>query len=569
MTKGFVNSKYRTLLGANTLGWVVALIGSLADSVIGGLLISEDAVSATGLVQPVFSFIFFICLLIAIGTANKFSIYAGAFDTDKAYKVAGLGVMAAVVVGLILAALLYFGEDFYFTFYSSSPEIDLLAREYYRPYIFVALLYPIYWTLYYMVTADGNAALILISDIVMAVTNSVFSLVLVGFWGVKGLAYGTVFSLLICIALILLHFLSKKCSIRFKLSCDFKLFSEIAAAGSTSSLTTLYVAIIDVIMNKFVIVNFGDKYLAAYAVVNLLLNLAEVTMCSCDAAGPFIGVSYGEGNTKELKRILKMCTRDTLIISGFFSIVLFLCAKFAPAIYGITTPEIFDVSVTSARVLALSYIATGMVYLYTDYMPRVDKSIIGNLMGALYMLVTPLAFAIPMGKFWGYNGMLWGFFLTPFVSLLVGILIIRAKYGKEAFPFAIVDSKDDIFIHEFAINDEEIVMLNAAVKENLESINVEASLITKVQLMIEETFEIVKSENPDKKRILAECTLMVNDKYLRLITRDSGRVFDITKSDEDIKSLGHYVAARMMETANETTYQTSISFNRNSYMWER
>ena len=61
----------------------MCLVGSLSDSIIGGLFISEDTVSATGLVDPIFSLVLFIPSLLAIGVSNRYSVYAGAFDEER------------------------------------------------------------------------------------------------------------------------------------------------------------------------------------------------------------------------------------------------------------------------------------------------------------------------------------------------------------------------------------------------------------------------------------------------------------------------------------------------------
>ena len=85
--------------------------------------------------------------------------------------------------------------------------------------------------------------------------------------------------------------------------------------------------------------------------------------------------------------------------------------------------------------------------------------------------------------------------------------------------------------------------------------------------MLEETFEIVKEKNAPK-RVLADCSVIVGKEHVRLITRDNGMIFDITDVNADIKSLGQYVAARLIEKNSGAEYITTISFNRNSFLWE-
>ena len=329
----FLGKKYRVLFIASMLGWIVSLVGELSDSIIAGIFINEDAVSAISLVQPVFSMLMFLCYLIAGGTGTLYSRAAGEFDTDKAYKTAGMGVLVAILAGAILGFAMIFGEDLYFQFYAATEAIEIIAREYYECFIIVAFIYPIYWTTYYLVSIDGDAAACLAVDVTSAIGNAAASLILVNKFGVKGLALGTVAALFFSAIFIVAHFFKKSNSVKIKLHFDKKTFGKMVAIGSSSSLSPLYIAIVDIVINKFIIDNFGDSYLAAYAVVNLVLNLACCFSCAIDSIAPFICVSYGEDNMLGIKKAMKYANKTTLGLGIFFSAVIIALAKLLPDLY--------------------------------------------------------------------------------------------------------------------------------------------------------------------------------------------------------------------------------------------
>ena len=116
---GFVAKKYNSLFFAYLLGWVVSLIGSLSDSVLAGMLISEDAVAAVELVTPLFNILMFFATLIGIGVSTLFSTYLGAFDKEKAAKVNGMGLIISVAAGVLFTVLMFVFKDAYFAFYGS------------------------------------------------------------------------------------------------------------------------------------------------------------------------------------------------------------------------------------------------------------------------------------------------------------------------------------------------------------------------------------------------------------------------------------------------------------------
>lgn len=568
MTSGFLKKKYNRLYISMLMSWTVCLVGSLSDSILGGIFISEDAVSATGLVQPIFALVIFVANLLAIGCSSKFSNYAGAFDKENASKVAGIGVVLALAAGIGIGILAFLCEDLFFLLYPVGPAVETMAREYYRCMVVLMMIYPIYYVMYYLVMIDGDDTRMVCADITSAIGNAAFSLILVQKWGVKGLACGTIFSTILASGFIAWHFFSKVNSVCFKFKLEPKLLKEIAVSGSTMSLTTLYIAIIDIFMNKFIIDHFGDAYLAAYAVVNLILNMGQISICAADAASAFVGVSYGEKNPKALRAVLVMCTKRTLMTTAGMTVLFLVIAPYVPAIYGITTPEIVEASVYITRVLALSYVVTGFVYEWIGYLPKIDKSMLGNLIGMVYMLAAPLVFPVAFAAIWGFKGMVWGFFATPFAAFAVASAYIILVYGKEAYPYAIPENDSTIFIHEFAFTNQEIMLLCSTLRDEMASIGLSSSLMTKVELILEETLMIVEEKNPGRKQLLGDCTLIVTDKTVNLITRDNGILFDIIEETDKGSSLRHYVASRFI-SGSEAAYLTTISFNRNSFLWRR
>lgn len=567
MKTTFVTRKYRMLLLSGLLGWVVCMVGDMADAIFAGIFIGEDAVAAVALVTPVFSILMFLCTLIAVGTSTLYSRAAGAFDKEKAYKTAGMGVMLSLILGAILGLIMILGEDLYFAFYASSPEVEALAREYYNCFYILAFIYPIYWEMYYLVATDADASMCVAVDVSSAVLNVAFSLLFVNTLGIKGLALGTVASLILSSVFIVIHFFKKSNSIHFKFGINRKDFGKMCAIGSTSSLTTLYLAITDIVINKYLITHFGDEYLAAYSVVNLVLNLACCFLCVIDAAGPFISVSYGEKNPNGIRKIMKLSTKYSLVIGTIFLVVLEVLAPILPKLYGITNPEIYDAAVYSGRVLSLSLVITALSYEFGNYYPKIDKILIGNMSSAIYMLVAPLVFVPLLANQFGYKGLVWGFFLTPFASLLYVFAHVLIKYGTKNFPYVVEEAGTKIFTYDLQVNEAGIVETNNKMQADLSSIGIDDSLIKRIQLLTEETMMIVHDRNEGKK-VLADCTLMIDDEKISLITRDNGEVFDVTEVNGDIKSFREYVAARLMTSGQENSYLLTTSFNRNSFVWE-
>ncbi len=569
MTKGFMKKKYNSVFWAFLLAWIISMLGTLTDSIFAGQFISEEAVAATELVAPLLSFVNFFSMLLGAGASTRYSYYAGAFDFKKANRLSGTALLFSLLYAALFALFLFLFKDTYFSFFNATPEIEALAREYYNSFYIIAIVAPPGYLIYSLACMDGNAGIVLISDAISATLNPVFSIFLVQRIGVFGLGLGTALSLAISYAVVISHFFTKRNSIHFELCMDFKYIKESVVFGSSGALALLYTGIVDVVFNKFIIVQYGALYLSAYTIVNLILNMAAIAKCGADASCSFVGVGFGEKNNTAIKVALKISAKRTIIIGIIMTIIFLGLSGVFPDVYGLTTPELREISADSARVLSFYLLLVGFGYVWSTYLPLIGKPIFANVISLIYMLALPLVLGMVFGILWGFIGMVWGLMLVSVVGLIISVAVIWIKYGRDKVPHALEDQDNTVFMHEFAVNDEEIHELQKVLGDELSGFGLSASLINKIQLMLEEAFEIVKVENPDKKIILADCSVIIDDKYVRLIVRDNGKVFDITKADEKTKSLGHYVLARMIDDLEDSAYTTSISFNRNSFVWER
>lgn len=567
LTQGFLKKKYNQLAICTFLGWLVSLVGDLSDSILAGLFISEDAVSAVELVNPIFGIVFFLSAFISAGGNVLYSRAAGEFDKEKCRRVAGTCVVLSVLSGVIMLLVMWLMEDVYFKFYSATAEIETLARSYYECFFILVIVFPVYYAIYYLICADGDSGLLLIVDIVNAIGNAALSLILVQNHGIAGLAWGTIGATVLSVLIMLIHFVKKSNGIHFKLCLQGSYVVQMFAIGSSASLNYLYLAVVDIVMNKAIITMFGARYLPAYAVVNLILNFEGCFSSGIGGASSFISISYGEGNPVGQKKSCDYAAKTTLILGVALCVLAELMAEAIPGFYGISDPEIFAASVYTSRVLGFSYLFGCAVVALADYYSRINKVFLGNVMVAINMLIAPLVCALPLAKAFGYKGLVWGFFLPVVLALLFNFVYVWFKYGIKKFPYILPDTDDAIFIHELALEPEQIHELTGITKAELESCNVDEDLINKILLVMEDTFMLVRDKN--KKSVLADSTLLVNDERIQLITRDAGLIFDITDTDADISSFREYVVARLMTAGQENIYLTTTSFNRNSYIWKR
>lgn len=565
LTKGFFTRKYNSIVILSLLGWLIDVVATASDTIFSGLFISEEAIAATGLVTPIGSLILFASSMIGGGVSNKYSNYMGNYNKDDAEKTVFVGVSSSIVVGVVFALMMYLFQNAYFNFYDVGEAIEPLARQYYQIFIFYAAIFPVYLTIYSLVYVDGNVKLIFGVDTFSAIGNVILSLILVRIMGIKGLALGTLLALIISCLQLIPHFFSNRNSIRIKFKYNFKLLKEIIESGSIISLSALYSGIFDILMNKYIITSFGTQFLAAYAIISLILDISSTLSSASDGSLAFVGISYGENNTLVLKKAFKKAIQTAVIICIFYAVVFMTFANKVPLIYGIENSQIYEVSMYVLKVLPLFLAFKGIIVIYAYMFGLIEMSIIGNIINFLNSLALPLILSMVFGHFFNFYGIAWGIgvaWLLNCINLMLLILLIK---GKEYLPFGVKDSSNPIFNYEYKVCDEEILNLQNIIKNDLETYGINKSVINKILLTLEETLEIVKEKN--KKDVLGDCSIIINKDTISLTTRDNGVIFDIVEESDDLKSLRNYVVNSLVQDAMDAKYLTTNSFNRNNFIW--
>ncbi|MBQ3966040.1 MAG: hypothetical protein II684_04345, partial [Treponema sp.] len=118
----------------------------------------------------------------------------------------------------------------------------------------------------------------------------------------------------------------------------------------------------------------------------------------------------------------------------------------------------------------------------------------------------------------------------------------------------------------FTVTPEMIIAVQKQAGDFLRHNGVSQKNVMKAELLIEELFMLIYEKNGKKGTICAECTVIVRDKTVRIITKDDGVLFNISDEDAGISSLRSFVVASFMETLKtQKRYLTTMSYNRNTF----
>ena len=153
----FANRKFIGFLGAATVVIVAEYILVLSDGVIAGQVIGERALGAVNMLMPIFMIVSFFTWLLAVGTSIVYSDAMARMQRERAANLAGQGLVASVLVGLVLGVAVLVVKGFYVGFMAPDAETAGCAIGYLNWYPLIVFLEAIDLLLLYLVYTDGGA----------------------------------------------------------------------------------------------------------------------------------------------------------------------------------------------------------------------------------------------------------------------------------------------------------------------------------------------------------------------------------------------------------------------------
>jgi len=567
--RAFFVQKYRSMFLASSFAYLGAFIVATIDSMVGGRALGESAVASVTIVNPLYTTIMFLGEMLCQGASTLYSQEAGKSNLKKAHEIFGTNLVLTAAVGAAMALLLVIIKQPYLKMFGCSPEIYENASRYYNFFIVDALAFPTYWLLYNMVFADGDESLSSLSDVSNVLFHLAAAVLTVRPLGTVGLGLSTAGGDILAMMILLSHFGKKSNSIRFRFKIHKKELLRGLSIGFSSAVSYLLVSVLEIVMSRFVVKNFTDAFLPAFAVCNFMTNLLSVFASINYAASPMICVYYGEGNSDGLRRLTRHSAKVGVIFGALVGAAMFMLAPLVPRFYGIVTPEVLEASIRVVRLSAITIVVTAMNYAMIYYYPVIECEWISISASSLLMLLCPAALEMLFGRLWGFTGIALGLSLTPVVTLALTWLVVWIVKRRCAFPGLVPESRYQSRNYNLPeLEPQRIMQLQSTVDEALLEIRADEHIRQEIALLIEEVYMLIREKNPGKK-IASECSLLFNSEEIKLIMKDNGKIFDITDSDASIKSMRCYVVARMMEQTEDASNQITTSFNRNSFCFRR
>jgi len=562
--KGFCEQKFSSMLISGTFTKAVMYLMLLSDSIIAGYFIGASGVAGINAITPVTAIVTFFGDLVSTGVGIVFARETGAMRKDRADKIYGQGLIISIGMGLLSALLIFVSRDMYFAVSGVTGDILNNALEYYRLVPINAFLTIVIFYLEQMVYSDGDELCNNICYGFQIGGNVILSIILTKFFGMTGIILGSVIGNALGILVCCWHFFRKCNTLHFVWHLSFKDFLLTSRYSIVDSSVYICWGLMDYVMISHVSGHYGENGLITLAVVVSLIEFGVVMDGVGMAMQPLIGTYFGEGNPKLIKRVMKSGIKASIIEGAAATLLILIFAKQFCALFGITDGEALAPSIAAIRIVCLGFVFCSLVSLTTSYYMLIDRigmaTAIACFQNGLLYIILPITGSL----LFGFYGMWAGFVVAPAVALTTAMLFVFFRFKKDNFPFLLKSLESDIEVLDGTLTPDAAVALSKEVSDSLLSRQYPAGEANRAALFVEETgLTILDMNSNSKKPVLMELSLFFEEDSVLIIERDSGKLFDLTDPDVQVKGLSGFILSGLMASHQEKAYLVTTGYNRN------
>lgn len=562
--KGFCEQKFSSMLISGTFTKAVMYLMLLSDSIIAGYFIGASGVAGINAITPVTAIVTFFGDLVSTGVGIVFARETGAMRKDRADKIYGQGLIISIGMGLLSALLIFVSRDMYFAVSGITGDILINALEYYRLVPINAFLTIVIFYLEQMVYSDGDELCNNICYGFQIGGNVILSIILTKFFGMTGIILGSVIGNALGILVCCWHFFRKCNTLHFVWHLSIKDFLLTSRYSIVDSSVYICWGLMDYVMISHVSGHYGENGLITLAVVVSLIEFGVVMDGVGMAMQPLIGTYFGEGNPKLIKRVMKSGIKASIIEGAAATLLILIFAKQFCALFGITDGEALAPSIAAIRIVCLGFIFCSLVSLTTSYYMLIDRigmaTAIACFQNGLLYIILPITGSL----LFGFYGMWAGFVVAPAVALTTAMLFVFFRFKKDNFPFLLKSLESDIEVLDGTLTPDAAVALSKEVSDSLLARQYPAGEANRAALFVEETgLTILDMNSNSKKPVLMELSLFFEEDSVLIIERDSGKLFDLTDPDVQVKGLSGFILSGLMASHQEKAYLVTTGYNRN------
>lgn len=578
-----INKLFRGTVFSIIAATVAAMIGIVIDGIIISRFLGDDGMAAYTLVMPVVNLATAFSGILATGAQVICAQHLGAGHKRRARKAFTVCMIITVAVSVILmVVILLFREPICIMLGAKNEVLLKGSSDYLFGVMFTLPSVLFLFEFNALMRLDGDANRVVVAVVVMTILDVIGDLlnVLVFHGGMLGMGLATSISYTIGLIIMLLHFTKK--DIIFKLytrGIRFKDFAEIFVTGSSSGVGSasamLRVAAINRILVGITSAALASTVLAAFGVVNTVINLISSIMVGIGmTCATITGLMIGEKDRSAMISLIKITVKTALIFGVVLSVILFAGAEVIAQVFqGQDSSEMVPIAARGLRFYAVAILLYGVNNAFINYTQGLRRMAISNIYCFLQNFVFIVGPALLLSGIVRSPDAVWISLIIAEVLTMLAIFGL-AVYEKHGFPRSF---SDFLFIKEpFGVKPEDAIEFSIdkidqviPASEQVHVFCTEKGATQKqaflMALFVEELCtNVIEHGFSDGKSHSIDVRVMVVDGEWTLRYRDNCRLFDPTEwlkmhdTDDPEKNIGIKMVCGM---AKDIKYLSTMELN--------
>lgn len=389
-------------------------------------IINEDALAAVNIVYPFLNVVSAIGLMYATGSTAIISASLGAKKVEDARIFFSLIYIVGIVSGIILTFIGYIFTDQILTMLGTNENLYGYASEYLLyllPFMPMSILQ--LFSQYFFVT-EGKTNTSLVVSILGGVSNIVLDYVfMVPFnMGIKGAAIATGIGYSIPSLYAIYYFARNKNGMLHFVKPQFmgKKLLHTLFNGSSELINNVSLAITTLIFNLKMLELIGNKGVSAITVILYLQFLqSAIYFGYVQGVSPIISYKYGANDNKQLRFLIKISLKLTIIFSIIVILLTYLGQDVLVSLFIARASEIFDFTKQGLLFVTISFIFMGLNIFFSAMFTAFGNGKVSAILSFFRTFVFLVGALLILPNIIGVNGVWLAIPLAEGLAFILGI----------------------------------------------------------------------------------------------------------------------------------------------------
>ncbi|MBQ5998909.1 MAG: MATE family efflux transporter [Treponema sp.] len=413
----------------STVGMVLSTLITLTDGFFTGNCIGSNGLVAVNLGLPLLYIYLAVGLMIGVGGSVICGIENGAKNHRKANDIFNQSLVLTLLVTAGISLVLWLCFNPVIKLLRVPEEINSLFKDYYSVFLIFCPLLVMDSVFGMFLRADGKPQVYMFINILTVILNAVLDYVFASRfgWGIRGIAYASLGTLLLSMILCTEYFLKLKkpeglCLRRF--TWDKTEVQRTFLNGSSEFIGEM-AGCISMFCYNFVLLKYsGPEGVAAFTVLGWSIYVfSMIAIGFGQGMTPLISFCFGAKEFKLCTSLRKITNKFVFAFGVIFAVTLFFGAKVYAQIF-VKEEEIIVLIVHGFKLFAPVFLLQGFNLIGSMYFTSCgmakESAVISSARGLVILLITIFVFS----ALWGLNGIWLTAPITELLTLGISIYFI-------------------------------------------------------------------------------------------------------------------------------------------------